>query len=92
MPYIDPDRRKLPEMVHLTRAIAKAVASGAINSRGDLNYIYFYMARKYLDKKGYTYHPISDTKAAARDSADELNRRFMNKREDKAIEENGDVS
>jgi len=91
MPYIKPDKRKHPDMVRATRAIAKAVESGAIDCRGDMNYIYFSMARKYLEKKGYTYHFISDAKTAARDSADEINRRFMDVREDEAIEIYGDV-
>jgi len=91
MPYISQNKRKQPDMVRLTRAIARAVESGAIDCRGDMNYVYFYMARRYMNQYGYTYHKISDVKNAAKDSADEINRRFMDKRENKAIEENGDV-
>lgn len=91
MPYINEDDRRHPDMVRVTRAIAKAVESGAIKNKGHMNYVFFFMARRFMEKFGYRYDPISDTKAAARDSADEINRRFMNPREDVAIEKNGDV-
>jgi len=92
MPYIKDEDRKEPDMVRVTRAIARAVESGTIKDKGDMNYVFFFMARRFMEKFGYRYGVISDVKAAARDSADEVERRFMTPREDVAIKENGDVS
>ncbi len=91
MPYISDEDRKRPEMVRLLRAIDKAVEAGVINCRGDMNYITFFMGRRYVDKKGESYHNHSDVCAALNDCAEEYRRRFMNPYEDKKMEENGDV-
>lgn len=91
MPYISEEDRKQADMVRLLRAITKAVESGAINCRGHMNFVSYFMGKRYVENKGASYHNHSDVCAALIDCAEEYRRREMNPYEDKKIEENGDV-
>jgi hypothetical protein len=83
MPYIRPELRgkynviidRLPE----------------ITSKGELEYCIFTLMKKYMSTRISRYTELHDCVYAIQHCADEFRRRFLDKREDKAIIENGDI-
>lgn len=84
MPYIKQEDRKkfdtvldqLPEM----------------KVKGELEYCIFKLMKQYMKNKERRYGNLHDTTYAAHHCGDEYRRRFLDDRENKAIEENGDVT
>jgi len=83
MPYIIQEKRvkyrevldKLPE----------------INCKGELEYVIFKIMRKYMSSRDYKYNTLHDCVYAVAHCSDEFRRRYLDKREDVAIETNGDI-
>jgi len=83
MPYIKPQDRikfdvvleRLPE----------------IKVKGELEYCIFKLMKKYMVNKEWRYSTLHDTSYAAHHCGDEFRRRFLDTRENEAIEQNGDV-
>jgi len=83
MPYISQeDRRKFQ---------ASLQALPAINSAGELNYLFTEIALRYLKSKGLRYQHLNDISGALTNANLELYRRIAASYEDEKIEENGDV-
>jgi len=83
MPYI-----KKSERVVFDEVIDKIPE---IDNKGKLEYCIFKLMKKYMKNKEYRYSILHDVSYAAIHCGDEFRRRYLDKREDKAIEENGDV-
>lgn len=85
MPYITKTRR---EMYDKELNIEKL---SLIETKGDLEYLIFKLMKVYMQNKSRTYSNLHDTVYAAQHCADEFRRRFLDKREDEALELNGDI-
>ena len=59
--------------------------------KGELTYILYALALKYIRAKGVSYTNISDAIGCLIDSAEEIRRRILNPYEDKKIKDNGDI-
>ncbi len=87
MPYIKKELRKkydqyLEEITdHLN----------GIPTKGDLEYCVFKLMKIYMNDKEERYSTLHDCTYAVMHCADEFRRRFLDKREDDAKEENGDI-
>jgi hypothetical protein len=62
-----------------------------INTKGELEYCIFKLMKIYMYDKEEKYSNLHDCVYAAQHCADEFRRRFLDKREDSAINENGDI-
>ena len=62
-----------------------------INTKGELEYCIFRLMNIYMKDKERRYSTLHDTVYAAQHCSDEYRRRFLDKREEQAIWENGDV-
>ena len=83
MPYIkSEDRKKFEEML---------IRCPNIETKGELEYLIFWLMKKYMEGKSIRYSTLHDCTYASMHCADEFRRRFLDKREDSAIKENGDV-
>ncbi len=83
MPYIDEIRRE-----QFDRVIDQL---DIIEVKGDLEYCIFKMMRKYMNRKTWNYSNLHDTTYAAVHCGDEFKRRYLDQREDQAIQKNGDI-
>lgn len=78
MPYINEKDRKYAQTL------------GAENP-GDLNYIFSYEIKRYVELKGLSYKTINDVIGALEGAKLEFYRRVAAPYEDQKIKENGDV-
>ena len=62
-----------------------------INTKGELEYCIFKLMILYSSNKTVNYSNLHDTTYAAMHCADEFRRRFLDKREDSAMDNNGDI-
>jgi len=86
MPYIrQEDRNKYGEILHSLKRLPE------ITSKGDLEFLIFLLMKKYMSTKESRYTTLHDCTYAAAHCSDEFRRRFLDKREDSALDENGDV-
>jgi hypothetical protein len=83
MPYIDQTNRNQYDK------ILKSLPE--IKTKGDLEFCIFTLMCQYMSNKPYCYTDLSDTTYAAIHCGDEFRRRFLDKREDEAIEKNGTI-
>ena len=83
MPYIKESDRQLfrPILADLPH----------FRNKGELEYCIFFLMQRYMDDKPRRYSNLHDTVYAAQHCADEFRRRFLDRREDMAIEKNGDI-
>jgi hypothetical protein len=85
MPYIkQEDRAKYDK-------ITDAIWDTDIETKGDLEYLIFNLMQRYMLHREKRYSILHDCTYAAQHCADEFRRRFLDKREDSAREENGDI-
>ena len=59
--------------------------------KGELEYVVFSIMRAYMSARKNRYSDLHDCTYAIMHCADEFRRRFLDKREDEAINENGDI-
>jgi hypothetical protein len=86
MPYVKPeDRKKYDKVIEAIKNLEK------IDTKGDLEFIVFYLMRAYMVKREARYSTLHDVVYAVQHCADEFRRRFLDKREDEAKELNGDI-
>lgn len=64
---------------------------GQIANKGELEYCIFKLMKKYMNSKEARYATLHDCTYAAMHCADEFRRRFLDKREDEAMNQNGDI-
>lgn len=83
MPYIkQEDREKFTKILtQLPNPLIK----------GELEYCLFFIMQSYMKDKKANYSNLHDTVYAAQHCADEFRRRFLDKREDEARNNNGDI-
>jgi len=62
-----------------------------IETKGELEYCIFKLMKRYMKDKEKRYSTLHDTVYAAVHCGDEYRRRYLDYREDTAIQENGDV-
>ena len=84
MPYITKDRR-----VQFNKALTQIEK---IEKKGDLEYCIYFLMMRYMRDKEKNYSNHHDTTYAAHHCGDEYRRRYLDKREDVAIEKNGDIT
>lgn len=83
MPYItEQDRKKFEQ--HLA-------VFPEFKNKGELEYVIFTLMKCYMKTREYRYTELHNCVYASMHCADEFRRRFLDKREDKAREKNGDV-
>ena len=86
MPYVDEATRKK------YRKEADAIRRFSnLDNKGVLEYLIFLLMARFMSEKEKRYSNLHDTVYAAEHCADEFRRRFLDKREDEALEKNGDV-
>ena len=61
------------------------------SDKGELEYCIFKLMIRYISTRKWRYSILHDCAYAAMHCADEFRRRFLDKREDEAIEKNGDI-
>jgi len=62
-----------------------------LKTKGDLEYCIFWLQRHFMKTRDFKYTTLHDATYAAEHCADEFRRRFLDRREDDAREQNGDV-
>ena len=83
MPYIlNEDRKQFDDVTEQLPII---------HNKGELEYIIFSIMKIYMSNKDYRYSDLHATVYAVQHCADEFRRRFLDKREDEAIKNNGDI-
>ena len=87
MPYIDQDTRNMYKKI--TDAID---GTSDIMNKGDLEFLVFYLMKKFMKERQVRYSTLHDCVYAVMHCADEFRRRFLDKREDEAMEKNGDIN
>lgn len=85
MPYIRQHFRK-----KFDKTLCKL--ENQIVDKGELEYIVFKLMLIYMQKKEYRYSNLHDVVYAVMHCADEFRRRYLDKREDMAIRQNGDIT
>lgn len=87
MPYIDQKTRD-----ELEPSLKPLLDKIGINTKkGELTYILYSIALKYLNTHGRSYQNISETVSSLADAENEMRRRILGPYEDQAIERNGDI-
>ena len=83
MPYIKQDeRKKYDDVLNQLHTI---------ETKGQLEYCIFSLMQIYMENKEYRYSTLHDCVYAAAHCSDEFRRRFLDKKEDEASFENGDI-
>ena len=83
MPYIEQNKREYYDKFLNDIPV--------IVSKGDLEYCIFKLMKIYMSTRQYRYSILHDCVYAAQHCSDEFRRRYLDKREDTALETNGDV-
>lgn len=83
MPYVNDESREKYE------PILKEIVE--IATKGDLEYCIFYLMKTFMKTREQRYTTLHDCTYAAQHCADEFRRRYLDKREDQAMEANGDI-
>jgi len=86
MPYINENHReKYKNLLFMIQNLKD------IETKGDLEYLTFILMKKYMSTREQKYTHLHDCVYAIQHCSDEFRRRFLDKREDKARQENGDI-
>jgi hypothetical protein len=86
MPYIKQEDRQ--KYLSVLKAIEYLPA---IENKGDLEFLVFTLQAKFMKTREPRYGTLHEAVYAVTHSAHEFERRFLDKREDKARQENGDI-
>lgn len=62
-----------------------------IEDKGELEYCVYKLLKRYMVDKTYTYSHLHGAVYGAIHAADEFKRRYLDKREEEALKENGDI-
>lgn len=84
MPHISEKQR-----VKYQELVAMILNDTNIETKGDLEYLVFKLMKAYMKTREERYSNLHDTVYGVIHSAEEFKRLYLDKREDKAIEENG---
>ena len=86
MPYINRKRR-----VQLNKALPAPQPTQQPETTGELTYVFFYLALRYVVHKGVSFQTLSEIVAALEQAKDEFQRRVIHPYEDAKRKEHGDV-
>lgn len=86
MPYIKIEQRE--KYIEVAKSISNL---DNIETKGDLEYLVFILMKKYMSTREIKYSTLHDCVYATQHCADEFRRRFLDIRENKALDENGDI-
>jgi hypothetical protein len=86
MPYVDKTSRD--KYKEINQAIA---CTDKIESKGDLEYIVFRLMVKFMETREKRYSTLHDVVYAVAHASDEYRRRYLDVRENEALEANGDI-
>lgn len=82
-PYIDPREREWFDIpLNLVPEI---------KTKGQLEYCIFKLMKKFMSTKEFRYSTLHDCVYGCIHAGEEFRRRFLDKREDEALEKNGDI-
>lgn len=62
-----------------------------IKTKGDLEYIVFSVMKKFMKTRAFRYSTLHDCVYAVIHTGEEFKRRYLDKREDDAKKQNGDI-
>jgi hypothetical protein len=85
MPYVNKESRE--KYIN----ISFAIANKQIETKGDLEYLVFVLMKQYMSTREQRYSTLHDCAYAVQHASDEFRRRYLDKREDQALSENGDI-
>lgn len=83
MPYIHQEDRKY---------IDSKIQEIAFTNKGELEYAIFKLMIMYMKSRTFKYSELHDVTYAAIHAGEEFKRRYLDKREDIALEQNGDIN
>ena len=86
MPYIDKEAREKFNNFRITASHLD------IESKGELEYLVYVLMMEYMSQRESRYSPLHDCVYGVHHAADEFRRRYLDKREDKARQVNGDIT
>ncbi len=86
MPYVDQNSRG-----KYTKITNQIYDLEEIETKGDLEYLVFVLMKKFMKTREFRYSTLHEAVYATIHSAEEFKRRFLDKREDQAVEQNGDI-
>jgi len=86
MPYISKEQR---DKYHALITVLNATPE--IETKGDLEYLIFSLMKKFMVTRDNKYTTLHDCVYATQHCSDEFRRRFLDKREDNARQQNGDI-
>ena len=86
MPYVDKTSRDKYKEIH------KAICfTEKIETKGDLEYLVFRLMIKFMETREKRYSTLHDCVYAVAHASDEYRRRYLDIRENEALEANGDI-
>lgn len=86
MPYITKaDREKFNDILRAINNLPE------LTNKGELEYLLFYLMKKYMTTREFRYSTLHDCTYAAQHVCDEFRRRYLDVRETEAREKNGDI-
>jgi hypothetical protein len=85
MPYISQEKRLKFDSVLIE------LNNVVFENKGELEYLIFAILIRYMKYRKKCYSELHDTTYACQHVADEFRRRFLDKREDTALETNGEI-
>lgn len=86
MPYVDKlQREKYKSLLIMIHNLSE------IETKGDLEYLVFILMKKFMSTREQRYSTLHDCVYAIQHCSDEFRRRYLDKREDIARQNNGDV-
>lgn len=85
MPYVNQEQRDK------YKRVIDSIDDIVLETKGDLEYIIFYLMKRFMATRVVKYTTLHEVVYAAMHCADEFRRRYLDKREDAALKENGDV-
>lgn len=83
MPYITPKERER------YNTVLKHMPD--IKTKGDLEYCIFYLMKRFMETREYRYSTLHECVYACIHSGEEFKRRYLDKRENEALQKNGDI-
>lgn len=87
MPYIkQSDRQRYKDLLKLFQ-----IGCCNIETKGDLEYCIYWLMEHFMSSRERRYSNLHDCVYAAQHCADEFRRRNLDKREDEALNTNGDI-
>ena len=85
MPHINEEQKKK------YRALIEEISFTTIHEKGDLEFLVFILIKQFMLTREHRYATLHDAVYATIHSAEEYKRLYLDKREDEAINKNGEA-